>query len=156
MITDIAVFVTAAGVFAAVFGLRQSNRERLRQFEALYVLRYWSILDQLSLEALEGSAKPASDGDLKAIRAYLLLCEDELEMRSRGYIADTTYRIWAESAVAQLGQPIFRAVWKQVTDEAAFPYLHLKQLCARPESYDPLTAGFTRRWLRGLCGIGTF
>jgi hypothetical protein len=156
VIADIALLITAAGVLAAAFGLRQSNRERLRQFEALYVQRYWGILDRLSLEALEGSARSARDRDLKAIRSYLLLCEDELEMRSRGYIADTTYRIWAESAVAQLGQPMFQAVWKQVTDEAAFPYKHLNQLCSQPESYDPLAAGFARRWLRGLSGIGTF
>src|SRR5580658_3991181 len=103
MLTDIALIVTAAGVLAAVFSLRQSNRERLRQFEAMYVQRYWSVLDQLSLDALAGSTKePPSEADLKAIRAYLFLCEDELEMRGRGYIADSTYKIWADAALAQL------------------------------------------------------
>ena len=157
MLADIALIVTAVGVLAAVFGLRQSNRERLRQFEAMYVQRYWSILDQLSLGTLAGSAgNPPSDADLKAVRAYLLLCEDELEMRGRGYIADTTYKIWTDSAVAQLQQPIFQAVWEQVLKEAAFPYKHLNNLCSQPESYDPLTIGFVRRWVRGLAGIGTF
>ena len=36
MLADIALIATAVGVLAAVFGLRQSNRERLRQFEAMY------------------------------------------------------------------------------------------------------------------------
>jgi len=68
VLADIALIVTAAGVLAAVFGLRQSNRERQRQFEAMYVQRYWSILDQLSLDALAGSPKdPPSEADLKAI-----------------------------------------------------------------------------------------
>lgn len=158
MITDIALIVTAVGVFAAVFGLRQSNRERLRQFEAMYVQRYWSILDQLSLDALAGSSKGSLvESDLKAIRSYLFLCEDEFEMRSRGYIADTTYRIWADAAKIQLQQPMFKAVWEQVLKESTFPYEHLYALWSQPEPYDPLAAvGFTRRWIRGLVGIGAF
>jgi hypothetical protein len=122
----------------------------------MYVQRYWSILDKLSLEALDASAEDsATETDLRAIRAYLLLCEDELEMRGRGYIADTTYEIWAESIVGQLRQPIFHAVWKQVMEEAAFPYTHLRRLCSQ-QSYDPLEFSFVRRWLRGLAGVGTF
>jgi len=157
VLADIALIVTAAGVVAAVFGLRQSNRERLRQFEAMYVQRYWSILDQLSLGALSGSAEEdPSETDEKAIRAYLFLCEDELEMRAKGYIADTTYRIWADGALAQLKQPTFRAVWEQVLKEPTFPYEHLRALCSQPGPYDPLPTGFARRWLRGLAGVGTF
>ena len=157
MLADIVLIVTAVGVFAAVFGLRQSNRERLRQFEAMYVQRYWSILDRLSLDALAGLSKGSPcEGDLKAIRAYMFLCEDELEMRGRGYIADTTYRIWADAAVTQLHQPMFQEVWEQVLKESTFPYKHLNALCSQPESYDPLAVGFARRWLRGLAGIGAF
>jgi hypothetical protein len=156
VIADIALIVTAVGVLAAVFGLRQSNRERLRQFEAMYVQRYWSILDQLSLSALDMSAADSiSADDRKAVRAYLFLCEDELEMRGRGYIADSTYEIWSEAAKAQLKQPMFEEVWSQLTKEAAFPYQHLNSLLSNP-AYDPLTVRFLRRWLRGLSGIGRF
>lgn len=156
MIADIALIVTAAGVLAAVFGLRQSNRERLRQFEAMYVQRYWSILDQLSLDALDMSAPDSVSADnRKAIRAYLFLCEDELEMRGRGYIADSTYKIWSEAAKSQLKQPMFEEVWNQLSKEAAFPYQNLNSLMSNP-SYDPLRVRFLRRWLRGLAGIGRF
>lgn len=156
MIADIALIVTALGVLAAVFGLRQSNRERLRQFEAMYVQRYWSILDELSLKALGNpTSDPVGDDDAKAIRAYLFLCEDELEMRGRGYIADSTYRIWSEAARSQLEAGMFQAVWEEVAKEAIFPYQHLRALLSE-SCYDPLTTGFMRRWLRGLTGIGTF
>jgi len=37
MVSDIALIVTAFGVIGVMFGLRQSYRERLRQFESLYV-----------------------------------------------------------------------------------------------------------------------
>lgn len=158
MVADVALIVTAVGVFAAVFGLRQSNRERLRQFEAMYVQRYWSILDDLSLQVMEGTAGYSpSEADLKAIRAYMFLCEDELEMRGRGYIADTTYKMWAVAIADQFKQPIFGAVWKQVQHEEAFPYANLRALCSQPESYDPLAeVGYVRRWARGLTGVGMF
>ena len=76
-------------------------------------------------------------------------------MRGRGYIADSTYKTWSEAAIAQLEQPMFDVVWKQVSKEAVFPYKHLKAMLRDP-SYDPLAARFLRRWFRGLAGIGTF
>jgi hypothetical protein len=155
VLADVALCVTAVGVVAAVFGLRQSYRERLRQFEAMYVQRYWAILDRLSLDAL-GSSAVAHPGeeDEKAIRAYLLLCEDELEMRARGYIADSTYKIWAEGIRAQLRQGMFADIWQRVSGEATFPYEHLAELCTpEDQPYDPLSAGPCWRWIRGLAGM---
>jgi hypothetical protein len=155
MVADVALFVTAAGLIAALFALRQSYRERLRQFEAMYVQRYWSIIDRLSLDALGGSAA-ASPGpaDERAIRAYLLLCEDELEMRARGYIGDGTYRIWADGMRGQLAQPMFESVWEKVCSEPTFPYERLAALSSQVgASYDPLAASRPRRWIRGLAGI---
>jgi hypothetical protein len=152
MVTDIALSVTAAGVIIALFGLRQSYRSRLRQFESMYVQRYWSIMDRLSLDALSNAACTKPDqSDERAIRAYLL-CEDELGMRKQGYIADATYQIWAEWMRAQLGQPMFSAVWEKVTSESSFPYKYLKALYDSDGRYDPLKAGRVLRWLRGLSG----
>jgi hypothetical protein len=155
VLANVALCVTAAGVIAAVFGLRQSYRERLRQFEAMYVQRYWAILDRLSLDVLSSSAAACpGHADEKAIRAYLLLCEDELEMRARGYIADGTFKIWAEGMRGQLLQPMFEYVWQKVGSEPTFPYEHLAALCNREgELYDPLTATRLRRWIRGLAGL---
>jgi hypothetical protein len=69
----------------------------------MYVQRYWSLLDLLSLDALRGSVLvQICVTDERAIRAYIQLCEDELEMRESGYIADTTYHVWAEAICEQL------------------------------------------------------
>jgi hypothetical protein len=154
VVADIALVVTAVGVLGAVYGLRQSYRERLRQFEAMYVQRYWSILDQLSLDAVSGSA-PAQirEGDERAIRAYIILCEDELEMRANGYIGDSTYRVWADSICEQLRQPMFAQIWNQVCKESTFPYSHMKCLLKEREAYDPCQMASWRRRLRGLAGI---
>jgi len=90
LIGDIALIVTAIGVLGVVLGLRQNYRERLRQFQGMYVERYWMNLDKLSIDALSGSfPDKITEDDDKAIRSYILLCEDELEMRENGYIAPT-------------------------------------------------------------------
>jgi hypothetical protein len=162
LIGDIALIVTAIGVLGVVLGLRQSYRERLRQFEAMYVQRYWMILDRLSIDALSGSyPDKITDDDDKAIRSYLLLCEDELEMRENGYIADNTYKLWAEGIGSQLKQQMFEKVWNQLMEDAAdhhtFPYIHLNRLLNSEgfKDYDPLELRVPRwrRRLRGLAGL---
>jgi hypothetical protein len=50
-----------------------------------------------------------------------LLCEDELELRKDGYIADSTYELWADGMRSQLEQPIFKNVWQHVQKEASQP-----------------------------------
>lgn len=51
MIADIAAITAAIGVLSALVGLRQVYRGRQRQFEMMYVERYWSTLDRLSHRA---------------------------------------------------------------------------------------------------------
>lgn len=53
MIGDVASIAAAIGVLSALVGLRQVYRGRQRQFEMMYVKRYWSILDRLSLDAYD-------------------------------------------------------------------------------------------------------
>jgi hypothetical protein len=153
VVSEIALFITAAGVLGVAYGLRQSYRQRLRQFEAMYIQRYWSLLDRFSLELLIGSsAGQISTDDEKAIRSYFLLCEDELEMRAKEYIADSTYRTWVEGIVEQLAQPMFKEVLTRLRKEDAFPYEYLNNLLERGKTYDPCGMSWWGRWLRGLAG----
>lgn len=154
MVSDIALVITAIGIIGAVYSLRQSYRERLRQFEAMYVSRYWVIFDRLSLDALRGSdPKAISPADEHAIRAYLRLCEDELEMREAGYIGDGTYSLWADGICDQLRQPMFARIWAQVSGEGTASYDHLARLAEEGESYEPCPLGSWQRRLRGLAGM---
>jgi hypothetical protein len=93
MLNILSFVVAVVGVVGLLFSLRQAYRARLRQFEEKYVERYWSILDKLSLEALRLSGQSLTSEDEQAIRRYILLCEDELEMRKSGYISDATYYV---------------------------------------------------------------
>jgi hypothetical protein len=162
LVADIALIVTAVGVLGVVLGLRQNYRERLRQFETRYVERYWSLLDKLSIDALSGaSPEKIIEDDNRTIRGYILLCEDELEMREYGYIADNTYKLWADGIQSQFKQPMFAEIWNDVVKEAekhrTFPYIHLRQLLDKEceAGYDPLDLKIPRwrRRLRGLAGL---
>jgi hypothetical protein len=153
LLGDIALVFTAIGVLGATFGVWQSYRARIAQFEEKYVHRYWQLLDQLSLDALRGRvAEPAGmcEGDEKAIRSYFYLCEDELEMRKNGYISDATCGLWSTSIKQQLEQAMFAKVWAQLQQgEASFPFDNLGKLIDT-RNYDPLTLPTVARITRGL------
>jgi hypothetical protein len=159
LVGSIALVVTAIGVLGALFSLRQSYRERLRQFESMYVQRYWSILDRLSMDAMKATeTAELTEADNHAIRSYLFLCEDELEMRKNGYICDSTYKLWADGIRSQLRQPLFAKVWAEVESESkgegSFSFIHLGRLMDNSvEVSDPLRMSWPRRELRGLAGF---
>jgi hypothetical protein len=170
MLNILSFVVAVIGVTGVLFSLRQAYRARLRQFEERYVERYWSILDSLSLAALSiAKLSPDRDDEL-AIRKYIFLCEDELQMRKNGYISDSTYYEWADGMLDQFRQPMFAEVWNQVRSKAgehkegAFAYENLKSLLdsvAGKENWirddlkraDPLRSYTVVRAIRGLKGI---
>ena len=183
MVQDIASVATAVGVLIAVVGLRQARKQRLRQFEGFYVERYWKLMDQLSVAVLRGRGKgSSSDDDEKIVRAYLLLCEDELDLRADGWISDATWRIWGKEIRAQIEHWPFREIWNSIKEESpeqSEPGFHrLREFTAPPEERghcklweqlgpgsrflhhfivkleedDPCSVSFWRRWVRGLNG----
>jgi hypothetical protein len=158
LIADIALFITAASLIGALFELRQNYRQRQRQFEEMYVQRYWSIIDDCSLEAMSSHpSKDPTDSDEKAIRAYIRLCEDELQVRAEGWISDGTYRMWGKSIRMLMRLPMFAQAWQRVNKESIFPYQHMDRLLSAHNDddapYDPCRMGLLRRWLRGLAGV---
>lgn len=84
MLQEVASIATAFGVLIAVLALHAANLQRRRQFETIYVQRYWSLIDQLSLDAQKGRRRlNIEDSNEKIVRSYLRLCEDELGLRKR-------------------------------------------------------------------------
>lgn len=95
-----ASILTGIAVIAVLFQLTFQNRQMHRDFELLYIQRYWDIMDRCSPHfALTGSTR--GDHDLVVIRDYLQLCEDELDLRSIGRITTDTWREWSQWIVAQ-------------------------------------------------------
>jgi hypothetical protein len=119
MVAKAAWMCTTVGTLAAAAALGQARRWRAEVFEAIYLQRYWQLMDRLSLEALRAIAVgPVRGDDEKTVRNYLGLCEDELEMRARGAISDGTWRVWGPAMLVQLQQWPFSEVWREVQRDA--------------------------------------
>ncbi|MDI5975993.1 hypothetical protein [Amycolatopsis magusensis] len=99
MIQFVTSTVMIASLIVAALSVRAAKRQRLRQFETVYVQRYWALMDRLSLDALRGEpVGDLVDDDQRAVRAYLRLCEDQLDLRRRGWLSASTWLIWAEGS----------------------------------------------------------
>jgi hypothetical protein len=128
----ISVIMMLSLVFAGT-ALRASQRQRLRQLEMLYVQRYWSLMDKLSLSALRGTPSiEVDDEDEKVVRAYLRLCEDQLELRKQGWLTNATWRLWSVGMEQQLNRWPFRAVWSAIRDADVDEFALLHELTGNP------------------------
>ena len=157
MVSDVALIIAAIGASGAVFALRQAYRQRQHQIEAMYVQRFWAIYDRFSLAALSKNPPNGQlpEDDEKAIRAYIRLCEDELEVRAEGWISDTAYTLWKKAIRFQMELPAFSRVWHRVHTDDGSSYARLTVLLDPVEglTYDPLGMPKWRRWIHGLTGF---
>lgn len=152
MLNTIATCVTAVGVVIAILGLRASRRQRLRQFETFYVERYWKLMDGLSLPALRGQADgPITECDDRVALAYLHLCEDQLEVRSQGWISDSTWAAWREGMQQHLEKWPFKPIWQEISSAQQGQFELLREFSNNP-SADPCKMNWPRRRLAGLGG----
>ncbi|GAA1866460.1 hypothetical protein GCM10009772_47340 [Pseudonocardia alni subsp. carboxydivorans] len=118
MLQDVGTIATAVGVLLAVLSLRAARLQRRRQFETIYVQRYWTLMDGLTADALAGRrTDTVSPQDEKAALAYLRLSEDQLELRREGWISHETWEIWSAGIKAQLDRRWpFDVVWQKVAE----------------------------------------
>ncbi|MFJ8045998.1 hypothetical protein ACIRBX_36350 [Kitasatospora sp. NPDC096147] len=156
MLADTAAIATVLAVIAAVLSLRQIQRQRIRAFEDFYVARYWKLMDDLSLPVLKATTTVTlTEADERVLRAYLILCEDELELRAAGWISDRTWRIWSAAMRQQFAWAPVSQVWDQVSALAETgngrPFRRITQF--RTGAHDPVELGRAHRALRGLRGV---
>ena len=130
------------GFLTAVFALRQSYLTRVRSSEMFYVKRYWKLMDDLPSPrptVEPGGAQQTSVHDQQVAYAYLILCEDELDLRERGWITRQTYDVWADAMRVQLADEPFRTAWLTAVSAAdsgtGQPFSQLKMFQAAPDKY---------------------
>lgn len=138
--------VTAAAIIFAVMQLVGARTQQHREFENLYVQRYWKLLDEMSQSLYEGNPDdPSTPADRRVVLAYLRLCEDELDLRSQGFVTDRTWNIWAEGIRAQVGSAPYSSMLAGL-DSSELPSLRR----FADDFVDPLTWPRHRRWWSGL------
>lgn len=164
--------IAAIGVlvafFAALTALPATLYIRRREFEDIYVQRYWSISDRIPLNFRIG-LKDRSDVvaylegiDEKtktALWDYLALCEDEIDLRIKGQITDETWDIWGPTIQGTMGAYPYKEILhhfeeemaKQGLSQAEMPFSNLRALASMPtnECYDPYRRNNFAKWLSG-------
>lgn len=94
----VAIFTLAAttGIYLVYTQVRLQRKQLHREFENLYVEIYWTIMDRL-----EGS-RCRSRSRASAIAAYLMLAEDQCDMRQQNRVTDETWSIWGPAIYCHL------------------------------------------------------
>ncbi|MGW1616542.1 hypothetical protein ACWCQZ_45345 [Streptomyces sp. NPDC002285] len=131
-------------------------KARVKAIEDAYIARYWQLLDRFPAPALVAQdGTSCTEDELKAVRLYLRLCEDELELRQLGWVGRRTWQQWRPGIQAQLNQWPVADEWAPIRDHQHAPHQFtlLRQLDATAD-FDPYQARpyigrLTRLW-RGL------
>lgn len=152
-VTALASTITAAAVIFAAIQVAFHNRQMHRDFESLYLQRYWTITDQRSRDFLVSGSHSAEDE--KVIHNYLDLSNDQVSLRALGRITDDTWRFWEEAIYEFIySQPYY----DYALEDAGLRYQHLWNMLEHHDHgvhdpddyYDPLTWHLVRRKLNGL------
>ncbi|WP_027862123.1 hypothetical protein [Marmoricola sp. URHB0036] len=153
--SDILAVAAMIGVLAAVFQLRQVRKQRKREFEDLFVQRYWSIMDRLSTSALESVPHSGAirDEDRRAVIAYFRLSEDELDLRARNWISRDAWELWRDGIATQLRRWPFDEIWREVAEresqagaDGQFVQLRRADIEIYQEGFDPRTEPTWWHW----------
>ena len=142
---DLSSIVTATAAIFAVFQLVAVRTQRHRDFENLYVQRYWQLLDRMPDRLyLNHEISAPNPDELRLAVAYLRLCEDEVDLRKQGFITDRTWTIWSEGILAQLQGTIY--------ENALAEHSHLLPSLTKfaHTRKDPLSWNAFARWWSGL------
>lgn len=137
--------LTAVAIIFAAWQLLFHSRAMHREFELLYVERYWALMDRRSEQfALTGNP---DDSDRLVIRGYLQLCEDECDLRGLGRVTDNTWSFWGISIATQLGEASYGHEL-ELAEQSLYP--QVRAILSSAGKKDPLRWGWFRRKVHGL------
>lgn len=143
----VAQLATPVALIFAALQLIGARAAKHRDFENLYVQRYWNLMD-----AFEGnpwtvtSVDDLEKRDQSRISAYLQLCEDELDLRRNGFISTKTWGIWVDGMKSQCDLPAYRDALNRM-DSAELPAL---RDFLDNKKYDPLNMNRFLKWWTGI------
>jgi hypothetical protein len=150
-----AVFIGTIAAIVAGYQNLLTRRQRVRDFELVYVQRYWALIDRIR-NAQDKEQRPPE------VELYLELCEDEADMRESGQISDSTWEFWERGIVNAIRSNPYAEAWLELRKSSpGNRFSHLRRIQAQldqgsDQRYDPLldASGSHRggfwRWWRGL------
>ena len=146
-----ATIATALAVFLALLQLIHGRAAKHRDFENLYVQRYWNLMDRF--EGNPWTATSVDDlveTDRSRVSAYLQLCEDELDLRRNGFVSTKTWGIWVDGMKSQCARPAYKGSLDMM-DPSELPAL---RDFLDNENHDPLKMNPLLKWWTGIGNTG--
>lgn len=144
VLADIATIVTGAAVLFAIVPFHQARKQSCRDANQWFVDRYWELQDQKRVRR-EWNGALSTVTPLKIRVAELRLCEDELDARAQGWVANDNWRVWSASILAHGSDQ------EMVSTLKALPHDELILLRSFLEhGDDPQQIGTFRQWWRGI------
>lgn len=114
---DVATIVTAGAVVVAILSFIGDRSQRHREFESLYVQRYWAIQDRQSPDVRLGRKRRLRKADRALALDYLRLCEDELEIRKLGLVTNRTWKVWSDAIKSGIATPLAQELLAERSSE---------------------------------------
>lgn len=147
------IFGTIASIIALAT-IQATMYIRRREFEDIYVQRFWTIHDRIPTKFrvelqdpnFEFSDEDLNEDEKKVLWDYLMLCEDELDLRKQGQVTDETWDVWRPSITGSLNRypflPMFnyidRMLAERIPNEDQRPFQNLRDILKAGEDYkDP-------------------
>ena len=147
--TDIASVILGALTFLAIgvaaIQLIFHSRQMHREFESLYISRYWELMDRRSTSFAVD--RVPTEADRPVMRAYLQLSEDEIDIRKLGRVTDNTWKFWSTAILDQCAAPGYR---DELAAAPAEEYPNVRTLTETQGRVDPLSASWGWRARHGL------
>ncbi|WP_018773950.1 hypothetical protein [Arthrobacter sp. 131MFCol6.1] len=144
-------FATVIAVGAAFLQLIGARAAKHRDFENLYVQRYWNLMDRFDGNPWTASSiDDLVDSDRSRVSAYLQLCEDELDLRRNGFISTKTWGIWVDGMKSQCARPAYKEALNSM-EPGELPAL---RDFIDNGNEDPLSMNWFRKWWTGIGNEG--
>lgn len=134
-LTALASVGTLLAIFFAAVQVRHVNRQMHRELEALYLVRYWQIMDRRSTRFALGGSLTRTDRTV--VLDYLALSEDQLGLRAVGRVSTHTWSFWSRDIHRQSSSKHYRSELERANGSS---YPRLRRLLVDVD-YDPLEIG---------------
>lgn len=137
--------ITAIAAIGIVLQLVLNNKQMHRDFETLYLQRFWSLQDEIQQQHLKSTTVPPY-----VIRKYLELTEDQIALRAHARITSHTWQLWAPDIYRQcITEPYSSTLDNEPIDR----FQNIRTLIQETKinsTYDPLKYSRIRKFFAGL------
>lgn len=165
MLSLITLVVAVVAAAFAWLQLRASLYVRRREFEDIYVQRYWEVSGRIDVELRIASYRQAelppitNSEQRKAIWDYLALCEDELDLREHGNVTDEAWAVWSSAITGSVNRYPYSHFFDEIeadlaragvpVNERPFQQLRAFREGGSDELVDPFTMSKLGRYWTG-------